>query len=62
MNFLLTACYQLNKDDISIIQASKMWIYMRMLRIPWVDRVTNEEVLSEMNKDVEESLLIPPYL
>ena len=27
------------------LQAVEMWFLRRMLRIPWVDRVTNEEVL-----------------
>lgn len=31
------------------IQSFEMWIYRRILRISWVDRVTNEEVLRRMN-------------
>ena len=27
------------------IEAAEMWFYRRMLRISWIDRVTNEEVL-----------------
>jgi len=28
-----------------------MWVYRRMLRIPWTDHTTNKEVLHRMNKD-----------
>ena len=35
------------------IEAFEMWLYRRMLRISWVDRVSNERVLNIMNKDRE---------
>lgn len=31
------------------INAFEMWIYRRMLRISWMDRVTNTEVLTRVN-------------
>lgn len=30
-----------------------MWVYRRMLRISWMSKVTNVEVLQKMNKTVE---------
>ena len=30
-----------------------MWLYRRMLKIPWTERVTNVEVLRRMDKDME---------
>lgn len=35
------------------IEAFEMWCYRRMLRISWVDKITNEEVLNRMKKDKE---------
>ena len=31
------------------LEATEMWYLRRMLKIPWVDRVTNEEVLTRAN-------------
>ena len=33
------------------LEAFEMWIYRRMLRISWVDHVTNDEVLRRMGED-----------
>ncbi|KAL0277874.1 UNVERIFIED_CONTAM: hypothetical protein PYX00_005000 [Menopon gallinae] len=30
-----------------------MWLYRRMLRIAWTDRIRNTEVLSRMGKEME---------
>lgn len=35
------------------LEAFETWVYRRMLRIPWTDRVSNERVLHRMNKDRE---------
>lgn len=35
------------------LEAFEMWLYRRILRIPWTDRVTNAEVLRRMAKDLE---------
>lgn len=35
-----------------------MWVYRRILRISWVDRITNEEVLRRVKKKREILLLI----
>lgn len=35
------------------LAAFEMWIYRRMLRIPWTARVSNVEVLNRMGKEME---------
>ena len=35
------------------LQAVEMWFLRRMLRIPWVDRVTNEEVLGRAGTHIQ---------
>ncbi|CAG9832009.1 unnamed protein product [Diabrotica balteata] len=45
--------WSLNEDMCRKLEASEMWLYRRMLKIPWTDRVTNEEVLRRMNKNRE---------
>jgi hypothetical protein len=35
------------------LKAFEMWLYRRILKIPWTDRVTNVEVLNRMGKDRE---------
>ena len=42
--------WTLNKVLINKIRAAEMWFYRRMLRISWVDRVTNEEVLERVGQ------------
>lgn len=45
--------WTLKSENIKNIEAFEMWCYRRMLRIPWVDKVSNEEVLRRMNKAKE---------
>lgn len=35
------------------LTAFEMWLYRRMLRIPWTDRIRNTEVLSRMDTEVQ---------
>uniref|UniRef100_A0A8D8LDN3 Endonuclease-reverse transcriptase n=1 Tax=Cacopsylla melanoneura TaxID=428564 RepID=A0A8D8LDN3_9HEMI len=35
------------------IEAFEMWVYRRMLRVSWVDKVTNIEILNRFRKTVE---------
>ena len=41
--------WTLNKTLKSKIEAAEMWFYRRMLKISWVDRISNEEVLRRVN-------------
>ena len=40
----------LGKAEKKRIQAFEVWCYRRMLKIPWMDRVTNEEVIRRMKE------------
>ena len=35
------------------VQAFEMWVYRRILRISWLDKVTNDEVLRRIKKNTE---------
>ena len=52
---LLYGCeaWNVNKEMERKIEAMEMWLYRRMLRIPWTDRVTNEAVLHRAGADRE---------
>jgi len=41
----------LTQTDIRRLEAFEMWIWRRMEKISWLDKVTNEEVLRRVNKD-----------
>lgn len=45
--------WTLKVSAMNKLEAFEMWVYRRMLRIPWTDRVSNERVLNQMNKDRE---------
>lgn len=47
---LLYGCetWTLKKDDIRKLEALEMWIWRRMEKISWVDKVSNEEVLERV--------------
>lgn len=41
------------RNELNIIEAFEMWIYRRLLRIPWTAKITNEEVLKRVDEDRE---------
>lgn len=45
--------WTLTKAMCSRIEAFEMWCYRRLLRISWVDRVRNTEVLARLQKQLE---------
>lgn len=50
--------WTLKKNDMRKMEAFELWIYRRILRISWVERVTNIEVLRRMKKEREIILTI----
>jgi len=42
--------WTLTKADVRRLEAFEMWIWRRMERISWVDKISNEEVLAKMEK------------
>ena len=45
--------WTLTEASTKKLEAFEMWLYRRVLRIPWTDRVTNAEVLRRMGKEKE---------
>ncbi|MDK1801117.1 hypothetical protein LRR74_28510, partial [Klebsiella pneumoniae] len=45
--------WTLKKCDTDKLEAFEMWTYRRILRISWVSRITNKEVLRRMGKEKE---------
>lgn len=45
--------WTLKAIDIRRLEAFEMWIYRRILRISWVERITNVEVMRRMHKERE---------
>lgn len=45
--------WELRKEDIRRIEAFEMWVYRRMERVSWVDRVSNVEVLGRVSAERE---------
>ncbi|CAG9828977.1 unnamed protein product, partial [Diabrotica balteata] len=45
--------WTLKKIDIKKLEAFELWMYRRILRISWTEKVTNVEVLRRMNKEKE---------
>ena len=43
---------------VNKISAFELWVYRRMLRISWMDHVTNVEVLRRMNTEAELMMLV----
>ncbi|KAI5718027.1 hypothetical protein M8J77_015079 [Diaphorina citri] len=50
--------WTLNQTLMKKIESFEMWIYRRMLRISWKDKVRNTEVMAKMKKEVELQHLI----
>ena len=42
--------WTLNAETRKNIEAAEMWFYRRMLKISWVEKVTNDEVLNRVQK------------
>ena len=45
------AIWTLTQTDRRRLEAVEMWIWRRMEKIRWFDKVTNEEVLRRVNED-----------
>ena len=45
--------WTLKQEHINKLQAFEMWCYRRMLRISWMERKTNIEILQEIGKEYE---------
>ena len=45
--------WTMKTSTINKLEAFEMWLYRRILKIPWTARETNEEVLRRVNKERE---------
>ncbi|XP_056635919.1 uncharacterized protein LOC130444665 [Diorhabda sublineata] len=45
--------WTLKVSSMRKVEAFEMWLFRRILKIPWTDRVTNDEVLRRMNRERE---------
>ena len=45
--------WTLKTNHLNSLEAFEMWIFRRLLKIPWTDRKTNDEVPQFMNCDRE---------
>ena len=45
--------WTLNDSNIKRLEAFEMWCYRRILKISWVDRVRNAEVLERLSRSTE---------
>ena len=43
--------WTLMKVDVRRLEAFEMWIWRRMERISWVDKISNEQVLAKVEED-----------
>lgn len=50
--------WTLTEDTLKCIKSFEMWIYRRMLRISWTNKITNDEVLRTVIKETEHTQTI----
>src|SRR5215470_6270344 len=52
---LLYGCesWTLRKTDVNRIQAEEMWFWRRLLRVSWIERISNEIILERKNSSWE---------
>jgi len=42
--------WTLRKEDIRRLDAVEMWMWRRMERVSWMDKITNEEILNKVGE------------
>ena len=50
--------WTLKKAEHQRIDASKLWCWRRLLRVPWTARRSNQSILREINPDSLEGLML----
>ena len=43
--------WTLDSECVKRIEALEMWLYRRMLKVPWTEKLSNEAVLKRMKRD-----------
>ena len=44
-------CWTINKTERQRIDASELWCWRRLLRVPWTERRSNQSILKEINPE-----------
>jgi hypothetical protein len=39
----------MNKSIEKQLEATEIWFWRRMLKVPWTDKITNEDILKQVN-------------
>jgi hypothetical protein len=42
--------WTMNKGIEERLEATEMWFWRRMLKVPWTDTITNEDILKQVNE------------
>jgi hypothetical protein len=42
--------WTVNKRIEKQLEATEMWFWRRMLKVPWTDKITNEDILKQVNE------------
>ena len=50
-SYVWSETWTINSLDRKRIEAFEMWCYRRMLKIRWVEHITNEEVLNRIGRE-----------
>jgi hypothetical protein len=51
--FTVVEALTLKQKNVKNLESFEMWCYRRILKISWVDKITNEEVIRRINNDPE---------
>ena len=51
MTLYAAETWTLTKVDVRQLEAFEVWIWRRMERISWMDKISNEEVLAKVEED-----------
>jgi hypothetical protein len=42
--------WTMNKRIKKQLETTEMWFWRRMLKVPWTDKITNEDILKQVNE------------
>jgi hypothetical protein len=48
--FYGSEAWTMNKGIEKRLEATEMWFWRRMLKVPWTDKITNENILKQINE------------
>jgi hypothetical protein len=48
--FYGSEAWTMNKGIEKQMEATEMWFWRRMLKVPWTDKITNKNILNQVNE------------